>query len=73
MHDAISLERRATPSVAVITHAFVDGAELMAKTCGASQYGFAVIDHPISSATPGELAVGAEEIVAQAEALLLRR
>jgi len=54
-----------------MTSAFVDGAELMAHACGAPDYGFAVIEHPISSATDIELLERAGEIVRQAEELVL--
>ena len=54
-----------------MTSAFVDGAELMARACGAPGYRFAVIEHPISSATDVELLERAEEIARQAEALVL--
>ncbi len=54
-----------------MTSAFVDGAELMAHACGAADYRFAVIEHPISSATDGELRARAREIVRQAEELVL--
>jgi len=54
-----------------MTSAFVDGAELMAQACGAPGYPFAVIEHPISSATDAELLERAGEIVGQAEELVL--
>ena len=54
-----------------MTSAFVDGAELMAHACGAPDYQFAVIEHPISSATGEELLERAGEIVRQAEELVL--
>ncbi|MXW01061.1 MAG: hypothetical protein F4X59_10165 [Holophagales bacterium] len=53
-----------------MTSAFVDGAELMAHACGAPDYRFAVIEHPISSATDAELLERASEIVRQAEELV---
>ncbi len=59
------------PAVGVMTSAFVDGAELMSRACGAPGYGFAVIEHPISSATDAELLERAGEIVRQAEELVL--
>ena len=59
------------PAVGVMTSAFVDGAELMAHACGAPGFRFAVIEHPISSATDAELLVRAGEIVRQAEDLVL--
>ncbi len=61
------------PAVGVMTSAFVDGAELMAVACGAPDYRFAVIEHPISSATDAELLERAGEIVRQAEELVLAR
>ena len=54
-----------------MTSAFFDGAELMAVACGAPDYRFAVIEHPISSATDAELLERAGEIVHQAEELVL--
>ena len=59
------------PTVAVITSAFADAAALMARACGIPGYGFAVVDHPISSATNEELADRAREALVQAERLLL--
>ena len=61
------------PAVGVMTSAFVDGAELMAHACGAPDYRFAVIEHPISSASDGELLERAGEIVRQVEKLVLAR
>ena len=60
-----------TPAVGIMTSAFVDGAELMARACGLDGYRFAVIGHPISSATDAELAERAADALAQARALLL--
>jgi hypothetical protein len=57
--------------VAVITSAFADAAALMARVCGMPGYGFAVVEHPISSATDEELADKARQALAQAERLLL--
>jgi hypothetical protein len=58
------------PAVAVITSAFADAAALMARVCGLSGYEFAVVGHPISSATGGELAEKAQTALARAERLL---
>lgn len=57
--------------MAVITSAFVDAAALMARVCGMPGYGFAVVGHPISSATDDELANKARQVLEQAEQLLL--
>lgn len=70
MHDAVTGERLGVPSVAVITTAFVDGADRMADALGFGGYGFAIISHPISSADREELAVQAAHALRQAERLL---
>ena len=58
------------PAVAVITSAFVDAAALMACVCGMPGYGFAVVEHPISSANDEELANKARQALEQAARLL---
>lgn len=64
-------ERAGTPSVGIMTTGFVDGAALMARALGMEGYAFAVIDHPISSATDEALAERARATLAQAAGLLL--
>jgi len=66
----VSAERAGTPAVAVITDAFVDGAELMARALGANDYPFAVIVHPIASAGDEELQAKARSTAEQAARLL---
>jgi hypothetical protein len=58
--------------MAVMTTRFVSAAELMARVLGFSGYKFAVIAHPISSASDDELREMAAVAVAQARKLLLR-
>ncbi len=67
----MEFERAGAPAVAVMTSAFVDGARSMAHACGAPDYRFAVVEHPISSATDSELLERARDVVRQAEALVL--
>jgi hypothetical protein len=55
LHDAISSERVGTPAVGVMTRNFVSAADLMAKVLGMPDYAYAIIDHPVSSATDKEL------------------
>jgi hypothetical protein len=55
----------------VITSPFADAAALMARVCGLAGYEFAVVEHPISSATAAELADKARQTLRQAERLLL--
>lgn len=63
-------ELRGIPSVGIMTEQFVSAAELMARVLGAESYPFAVIDHPISSATPDELAARARTAAAECASLL---
>jgi hypothetical protein len=61
------------PAIGVMTERFVSAAELMARALGMPGYEFAVIGHPISSASPDQLADHACRVVEQARHLLLRR
>lgn len=60
------------PALGVMTSRFVSAAELMCKVLGMPDYKFAVIGHPISSASDDQLADYARATVRQARALLLR-
>jgi hypothetical protein len=55
-----------------MTTRFVSAAELMCRVLGMPDYKFAVIDHPISSATDDRLADYARATLEQARRLLLR-
>ena len=59
------------PAVSVMTSAFVDAAELMARVHGVPEHPFTVIEHPIASADAAGLAARAETAVAQAVEVLL--
>jgi len=54
-----------------MTTRFVDAAELMARALGAEGYPFAVIEHPISSATGEALAEQAARTVAAMREIVL--
>ncbi|MPY95007.1 MAG: hypothetical protein GEV08_18700 [Acidimicrobiia bacterium] len=71
MHDAITAERHGTPAVGVMTTGFVDAAEIMARACGLAGYRFAVIEHPVASATDEQLRERAVAAVTQGLDLLL--
>lgn len=73
MHDSIVAERLGVPAVGVMTTRFVSAAELMCRVLGMPDYKFAVIDHPISSASDERLRAYAEATLAQARELLLDR
>jgi hypothetical protein len=68
----VTAERQGVPAIGVMTERFVSAAELMARALGMPGYGFAVIGHPISSASPEQLAEQAQRVVEQARQLLLR-
>ncbi len=55
-----------------MTSRFVSAAELMARVLGFPGYSFAVIPHPISSASDDALSEMAAATIAQARRLLLR-
>ena len=57
--------------MAVMTTRFVSAAELMARVLGFPGYAFAVIAHPLSSATDDALRDMATAAAAQARRLLL--
>ena len=54
-----------------MTTRFVSAAELIARVLGMPDYPFAVIDHPISSASDERLAEYARATIGQARRLLL--
>ena len=60
------------PAVGVMTSRFVSAAELMSRVLGMPDYPFAVIEHPISSASDEQLAARARATIEQARLLLLR-
>ena len=61
MHDAVAGEKLGVPALGVMTEKFVSAAELMARVLGAPGFRFAVIDHPMSSATDELLAERAHQ------------
>ena len=58
------------PGVAVMTTRFVSAAELMSRVLGMPDYRFAVIEHPVSSASDAGLADRAMATIRQAGLLL---
>jgi len=57
--------------MAVMTTRFVTAAELMARVLGFPGYAFAVIPHPVSSASDSDLHQAAKQAAEQARRLLL--
>ena len=60
------------PAIGVMTTRFVSAAELMARCSACPDYKFAVIGHPISSASDERLAEYARATMRAGAALLLR-
>ena len=56
-----------------MTSNFVSAAELMARVLGMPGYGFAIIGHPVSSATSAELDAHASTTLDAIDALVLQR
>jgi hypothetical protein len=61
------------PAVGVMTTRFASAAELMSRVLGVPDFRFAVIDHPISSASDELLEAYARATIAQAREILLTR
>ena len=59
------------PAVGVMTTRFSSAAELMSRVLGVPDFRFAVIDHPISSASDERLEAYARATIAQARQILL--
>ena len=72
MHDAVAAEKLGLPAVGVMTERFVSAAELMGRVLGMPGYDFAVIEHPISSASQDVLRDMARTAMSQSRALLLQ-
>jgi hypothetical protein len=72
LHDAVAAERAGVPAIGVMTTQFVSAAELMGHVLGLTGYAFAVIEHPVSSATDAGLRLRAQDTIVQARSLLLR-
>ena len=68
----MTAERLGIPALAVMTERFVSAAELMSRVLGMAGYEFAVIPHPVSSASDEELKAMAGLTLGQIRHLLLR-
>ena len=58
--------------MAIMTDRFVSAADEMRRILGMPDYPFAVMEHPISSASPAALERQAEAVLERSLALLLR-
>ena len=65
-------EQLRIPAFAIMITKFVSAANLMSRVLVAGNYPFAIIDHPISSASEHDLAHQAEQAVKTGVPLLMR-
>ncbi len=65
VQDGIAVERRGLPTVVVVTTEFLTTARIAATAAGVPDYPFTVIDHPLGSLTPDQLAERADLAMAQ--------
>jgi len=65
-------ERQGVPAVGVMTSRFTSGAELMCRVLGMPNYRFAVIGHPISTASDEQLKQYARATIEQIRSMLLK-
>ncbi len=70
MLDGILLERRGIPVAAICTDLFVPNGKAIAEAHGAPDYPFALVPHPLASATATELAREAKEVLSDLLRLL---
>ena len=72
MLDGILLEQRGIPAAVICTELFVPNGRATAKAHGAPDYPFALVPHPMASASPAELARQAKEVLPAVLRLLVR-
>lgn len=72
MLDGILMERRGVPAAAICTDLFVPNGKAIAEAHGAPGYPFALVPHPLASASTVELAQEAKQVLPTVLRLLLR-
>jgi zona occludens toxin (predicted ATPase) len=68
----VTAERLNVPAFSVMTERFSSAAEMMSRVLGQPGYAFAVIGHPMSSATDAELKEMARIAIEQGSKLLVK-
>ena len=71
MLDGILLERRGVPAAVICTDLFVPNGKAIAESHCAPDYPFALVPHPMASASPTELAREAKQVLPEVLRLLL--
>lgn len=67
----MTAEKLGVPAIGVMTTRFVSAAELMSRVLGLPGYKFAVIDHPVSSASDDGLKRAAAVTLVEMKRLLI--
>lgn len=70
MHDAIEVERRGKPAVAICTDLFQAGAAAVAQMRGMPAFPVALVRHPLGVLGPEELLERARDAVPQVHKIL---
>lgn len=71
MHDAVSLERKGTPTAVVVTEVFLREAHVQRAALGMEGLDPVVIEHPLSTLSDEEIAARASDAARQAVKALL--
>jgi hypothetical protein len=69
--DGMLLERRGIPAAAICTDLFVTNGKAIAEAHGAPDYPFALVPHPLASASSTELAREAKAVLPDVTRLLV--
>jgi hypothetical protein len=71
LYDAVELEKRGVPTVAVHTEVFLNSATAHALSLGRPDYQSVGIKHPIADITPAEINERAEDVIGTIVSLLI--
>ena len=71
MHDGISFEQFGKPALVICTYPFELTGRNIARALGLPDYPFAMVDHPIGSRTPEEIAARAASAYEQGVGILV--
>ena len=70
MHDAIELERRGIPTVAIHTTVFMNSADAHARAYGMPDFVSVAIEHPVSGRPKEEIERKSDALLPQVMAIL---
>ena len=71
MHDGITFEQYGKPALSICTTPFEETGKAIAENLGLSDFPFAMVEHPIGSATEEQLRDRAEDAYRQGITILL--